>query len=41
MGPEAAGRVPDYGILPQDNYLEQLEQQRQEELNKMIPNRIP
>jgi hypothetical protein len=32
---------PDYGI-PQDNYLEeQLERERQEELRKMIPNRIP
>ncbi len=33
-------QAPDYGV-PQDNYLEQLERERQEELSKMIPNRIP
>ena len=34
-------QAPDYGI-PQDNYLEeQLERERQEELIKMIPKRIP
>ena len=34
-------RPPDYGI-PQGNYLEeQLERERQEELNKIIQNRIP